>query len=73
MPLKKKKYYNIYDNYYIIDPEDPSRVTENTRKLGLVVARGTHVSLIGPSDEMQEIANPFEQADEEEDINVKDG
>jgi hypothetical protein len=39
----------------------------------LVVARGTHVSLIGPSDEMHEIANPFENVDDEEDINVKDG
>ena len=55
----------------LLDPEDPTRVTDNTRKIGLVVCRGTHVSLIGPSDEMQEIANPFENADEE-DINVQE-
>ncbi|KAJ1404978.1 Sm-like protein LSm7, partial [Ochromonadaceae sp. CCMP2298] len=44
---------------YLRDPNDPSQVTENTRKLGLVVCRGTQVSLLCPSDEMEEIANPF--------------
>ena len=47
-----------------VDPSDPTQVTEKTRKLGQVVCRGTQVSLICPSDEMEEIANPF--ADEED-------
>jgi U6 snRNA-associated Sm-like protein LSm7 len=35
--------------------------------LGLVVCRGTQVSLISPVDGMEEIANPFiETADDEE-------
>jgi hypothetical protein len=47
------------------DPEDPYKVTENTRKLGLVVCRGLQVSLLCPSDGIEEIANPFEEAAEE--------
>jgi U6 snRNA-associated Sm-like protein LSm7 len=50
----------------LADPNDPSQVTENTRKLGLVVCRGTQVSLLCPSDEMEEIANPFAEEEEEE-------
>ena len=49
-----------------LDPKDLSQVTENTRKLGTVVCRGTQVSLICPSDEMEEIANPFAEEEEEE-------
>ena len=37
------------------DPEDPTRLTEATRELGLVVCRGTMVTLICPSDGMEEI------------------
>ena len=48
------------------DPEDPSVVTENTRTLGLVVCRGTQVCLISPVDGLEEIANPFEEEEEEE-------
>ena len=51
---------------YNTDPEDPHRLTENTRRLGLVVCRGTQVSLLCPSDGMEEIANPFEDAGDEE-------
>lgn len=50
-------------NFMSLDPNDLTQVTDKTRKLGLVVCRGTQVSLICPSDEMEEIANPF--ADEE--------
>ncbi|RDH16881.1 U6 snRNA-associated Sm-like protein LSm7, partial [Aspergillus niger ATCC 13496] len=32
---------------------------ENTRSLGLVVARGTIIVLISPADGSEEIANPF--------------
>jgi hypothetical protein len=53
---------------YYSDPSDPFKLTDETRRLGLVVCRGTHVSLISPADGMEEIANPFEDefAEEEE-------
>jgi U6 snRNA-associated Sm-like protein LSm7 len=53
--------------FLLLDPNDLSQVTDKTRKLGQVVCRGTQVTLICPSDEMEEIANPFaEDAEEEE-------
>jgi len=42
---------------------DRSRVERN---LGLVVCRGTQVSLVHPEDGAEEIANPFLPADDEE-------
>ncbi|CAB9511508.1 Sm-like protein LSM7 [Seminavis robusta] len=54
---------------FLRDPEDPQRITDKTRKLGLVVVRGTQVSLVSPQDGVEEIANPFatgEEEDEEE-------
>jgi len=53
-------------HWFILDPTDQYKITEQTRKLGLVVCRGTQVNLISPVDGMEEIANPFENADEEE-------
>jgi U6 snRNA-associated Sm-like protein LSm7 len=47
------------------DPDDFNKVTEETRKLGLVVVRGTQVSLVSPEDGMEEIANPFIAADQD--------
>ncbi|XP_071440368.1 U6 snRNA-associated Sm-like protein LSm7 [Hetaerina americana] len=44
---------------FLRDPDDPYRLTENTRALGLVVCRGTAVVLICPVDGMERIANPF--------------
>ena len=41
------------------DPEDPFKITEETRSLGLVICRGTTVVLICPADSMEQIANPF--------------
>ena len=41
------------------DPEDPLRVTDATRRLGLVVCRGTSVMLVMPTAGTEEIANPF--------------
>ena len=41
------------------DPEDPLRVTDATRSLGLVVLRGTAVMVVAPTDGTEEIANPF--------------
>lgn len=37
---------------------------ENTRSLGLTVARGTLIVLISPADGSEQIANPFVQAEE---------
>ena len=48
----------------VLDPEDPYRLTEKTRKLGLVVCRGLQVSLVSPMDGMEEIANPFVAAED---------
>ncbi|KAL4798978.1 hypothetical protein BDV19DRAFT_385654 [Aspergillus venezuelensis] len=37
---------------------------ENTRSLGLIVARGTLIVLISPADGSEQIANPFVQGEE---------
>ena len=37
------------------------RVTDTTRPLGLIVARGTSVMLVVPTSGTEEIANPFAQ------------
>lgn len=37
---------------------------ESSRSLGLIVARGTLLVLISPVDGSEEIANPFQQAEE---------
>ncbi|EEB06542.1 U6 snRNP-associated protein Lsm7 [Schizosaccharomyces japonicus yFS275] len=42
------------------DPED-GRVLDETRKLGLVVVRGTTLVLLAPMDGSEEIPNPFVQ------------
>lgn len=47
---------------FLQDPEDPSVITDKQRKLGLIVARGTAVTVINPFDGTQEIENPFQQA-----------
>jgi U6 snRNA-associated Sm-like protein LSm7 len=44
---------------FLRDPADPLRVTDQTRNLGLVVCRGTQVTVVCPEDELREIANPF--------------
>ncbi|CAG7636387.1 unnamed protein product [Allacma fusca] len=48
---------------HLRDPDDPMRLSEDTRPLGLVVCRGTSVVLICPADGMEQIPNPFVQAD----------
>jgi len=47
----------------VVDPDDPYKLTEDTRQLGLVVCRGTSVVLICPVDGMESIANPFVSQD----------
>lgn len=44
-----------------VDAEDPYKITDETRELGIVVCRGTAVVLICPVDGMEAIANPFVQ------------
>lgn len=34
----------------ILDPDDPYKLTEDTRQLGLLVARGTTVTVVSPAD-----------------------
>lgn len=41
------------------DLEDPLRLTEETRSLGLIVCRGTSVMTVAPRDGTSEIENPF--------------
>jgi len=43
------------------DPDDPYKLNQDTRMLGLVVCRGTAVVLICPVDGMEAIPNPFIQ------------
>jgi U6 snRNA-associated Sm-like protein LSm7 len=53
-------------SFFHTDPEDTERVTDETRKLGLVVVRGTQVSLVSPQEGVEEIANPFLVAEEDD-------
>ncbi|XP_018021601.1 U6 snRNA-associated Sm-like protein LSm7 [Hyalella azteca] len=48
---------------YLRDPDDPYKLTEDTKERGLVVCRGTAVVLICPMDGCEAIANPFTQAE----------
>ena len=51
----------------ISDPETLLPSNNNvTRKLGLVVVRGTQVSLVSPQEGVEEISNPFLAADDDE-------
>ena len=64
------KYIMIFittiNSHASLDSDDPEQITSQTRKLGLVVIRGTQVSLVSPEEGTEEIANPFLQAEEEE-------
>uniref|UniRef100_A0A914QC54 Sm domain-containing protein n=1 Tax=Panagrolaimus davidi TaxID=227884 RepID=A0A914QC54_9BILA len=46
------------------DPEDPFRLSGETRVLGLIVGRGSAITICGPADGIEEIENPFAVADE---------
>ena len=50
---------------YLRDPEDNYTLTDKTRRLGLVVCRGTQVCLMSPIDGYREIDNPFEDEEGE--------
>ena len=49
---------------YMRDPEDPLKITDETRSLGLIVCRGTSVMVVSGLDGMEEIANPFLPSDD---------
>eukprot|EP01111_Echinosteliopsis_oligospora_P008686 TRINITY_DN2460_c0_g1_i1.p1 TRINITY_DN2460_c0_g1~~TRINITY_DN2460_c0_g1_i1.p1 ORF type:complete len:114 (-),score=22.27 TRINITY_DN2460_c0_g1_i1:52-360(-) len=49
---------------FLRDPEDPYKLTGESRKLGLVVCRGNNVMLICPVEGAEEIANPFKTQEE---------
>lgn len=49
----------------LADPADATVITEKTRKLGLIVARGTAVTVVAPSDGTMSIENPFQQTQQE--------
>ncbi|KAJ0961741.1 hypothetical protein J5N97_000060 [Dioscorea zingiberensis] len=46
---------------FLRDSDDPLKTTDQTRRLGLIVCRGTAVMLVSPTDGTDEIANPFGQ------------
>ncbi|VDP03394.1 unnamed protein product [Soboliphyme baturini] len=48
---------------YLRDPDDPYKLTNDTRNLGLIVARGTTVMVVSPTDGLEQIANPFVQGE----------
>ena len=56
----------MHNNNSVPDKDDPEKITNQTRKLGLVVVRGTQVSLVSPEEGTEEIANPFLGGGEEE-------
>jgi len=43
------------------DPDDPYKLTDDTRTLGIVVCRGPAVVVICPVDGLESIPNPFIQ------------
>ena len=57
--FKSMLVYNTVLFVLFVDPDDPYKLTDDTRQLGLVVCRGTSVVLICPVDGMESIANPF--------------
>jgi len=48
---------------YLRDIDDSYKITENTRKLGLVVCRGPAVTVVCPQDGHEAIQNPFTAID----------
>ncbi|CAD5224293.1 unnamed protein product [Bursaphelenchus xylophilus] len=46
---------------FLRDPEDMLRITDETRHLGLVVARGTAITVVAPNEGVENIENPFVQ------------
>uniref|UniRef100_A0A915E5N4 Sm domain-containing protein n=1 Tax=Ditylenchus dipsaci TaxID=166011 RepID=A0A915E5N4_9BILA len=48
---------------FLRDPEDPQKMTDEKRSLGLIVARGTAITVVAPNEGIESIANPFVTSD----------
>lgn len=48
---------------YLKESEETVKTGQKTRQLGLVVCRGTNIVTICPQDGIEQIANPFIQAE----------
>ncbi|XP_059306706.1 sm-like protein LSM7 [Lycium ferocissimum] len=46
---------------HLRDSDDPLKSTDETRRLGLIVCKGSAVMLVAPEDGTDEISNPFVQ------------
>ena len=53
---------------YLRDPDDPLKITDQTRNLGLIVCRGTSVMVVSGLDGMEGIASPFLPGEGEMDL-----
>ncbi|VEU41579.1 unnamed protein product [Pseudo-nitzschia multistriata] len=51
---------------FLRESDDAEQITDQKRTLGLVVVRGTQVSLVSPQDGVEEIENPFLVVEAEE-------
>ncbi|CAH2045548.1 unnamed protein product, partial [Thlaspi arvense] len=56
---------------FVRDHDDPLKTTDQTRRLGLIVCRGTAVMLVSPTDGTEEIANPFVQPEAMKSVTTK--
>lgn len=45
--------------FFSIDPSDPYNITDETRKLGVVVLRGPSLMMVTPMEGYEEIDNPY--------------
>ena len=45
-------------------PDDPNKLLDDTRPLGLTVCRGTSIMLVCPTSGFEEISNPFLQEED---------
>ena len=60
--VKQSNHIDVVITFVVcIASDDPFKITDETRNLGLVVCRGTTVVLVCPADSMEAIANPFIQ------------
>merc|ERR1711908_217305 len=60
-------------NEFLKAPDDPYKLLDETRPLGLTVCRGTSIVLVCPTDGLAEIENPFlQEGGEDEDAPADD-
>jgi U6 snRNA-associated Sm-like protein LSm7 len=56
----------LNDSHISFATDESQQVTDKKRRLGLVVIRGTQVSVVAPNDGVEEIANPFVTATDDD-------